>query len=112
MQSAEPFTADGNIKDLGFAGSLPDAFRLKVGEIGGPNAVTDGRVVYQVAGREEAAETQLAAARDSIRDQLQQEKAMEVYQVFVGSLRKRMEKEGKLSVNEAALDRLAASYKQ
>jgi len=112
VQSAEPFTADGNIKDLGFAGSLTEAFRLKSGDIGGPNVITDGQVVYQVTAREEAPDSQFAATKDSIRDQLQQQKAMEVYQVFLGSLRKRMEKEGKLSVNEAALQRLVASFQQ
>jgi peptidyl-prolyl cis-trans isomerase D len=111
VQTSELFTADGSIKDVGSASSLSDVFRLKVGEIGGPNSVTDGQVVYRVAERQDADETKLdAATKESLRSELRELKAYDVYQVFVENLRNRLEKEGKLRVNQAALDRLTSVY--
>jgi hypothetical protein len=45
-----------------------------------------------------------------LRSELRELKAYDVYQVFVENLRNRLEKEGKLRVNQAALDRLTSVY--
>lgn len=111
VQTSEPFTSEGTIKDVGSAATLA-LDNLKVGDVGGPVPAGDGQVVFAVEGREPAEEAQLATQKENIRNELQQMKAMDMYQVFMDSVRKQLEKEGKLSINDAAIQKVASSFGQ
>jgi peptidyl-prolyl cis-trans isomerase D len=112
-KESEPFNRDGNIKDLGAAASLGDnAFSMKAGEIGGPVNVTDGQTVFQVLDKQPASEEDLAKARDGLRRELSEQKQSLLYQVFTEALKERATKQGRLRIDQAALDRLISSYER
>jgi peptidyl-prolyl cis-trans isomerase D len=112
-KESEPFNRDGNIKDLGAAASLGDnAFSMKAGEIGGPVNVTDGQAVFQVLDKQPASEEDLAKARDGLRRELSEQKQSLLYQVFTEALKERATKQGRLRIDQAALDRVISSYER
>lgn len=110
VATSEPITRDGSIKDLGAAGSLGEAaFSMNPGDIGGPVAATDGQVVFRVLERLPASEQEFAQARGSIQRQLLDSKRGAYFQLFAESLKERLEKDGTLKVNLAAIQRLSSS---
>jgi len=63
-------------------------------------------VVASLLERQEPPAEQLAASRDRIREQLLQQKRNQFLEVFAENLRQRMEKEGRIKVNQEALKRI------
>ena len=113
VKESELFNRDGSIKDLGAASSLGDnAFSMNPGEIGGPVDVTDGQAVFQVLDKQPAPEEDLAKSRDGLRKELTEQKQGLLYQVFVEALKERASRQGRLRIDQAALDRLTSSYER
>jgi peptidyl-prolyl cis-trans isomerase D len=113
VKESESFSRDGNIKDLGAASSLGErAFSMNPGEIGGPVDVTDGQAVFQVLDKQPAAEEELTKSRDGLRKELIEQKQNLLYQVFGEALKERASRQGRLRIDQAALDRLTNSYER
>jgi hypothetical protein len=66
-------------------------------------------VVLQVIDRQEASLTdpQFAKERDSILEQLNQQKQNQALQLFMSNLESRMEKEGKVKINKNEMNNLS-----
>jgi peptidyl-prolyl cis-trans isomerase D len=111
VKTSEEFTRNGAIEGVGSAAFLDQAFKQPVGSIIGPVSVSDVRVVYRVAAHVEPDPSQLAAQRDSIRDELKTRKARERNMLFEDSIKEALQREGKIKVNRNAMDRLVASYR-
>ncbi len=110
VKTSEFIAGDGNIPDLGAASALGDnAFTMNPGEIGGPVAVTDGQAVFRVVERQQATPQQLAQGKGEIERQLLESKRSTFFELFLDNAKTRMEREGKVKVDKAALDRLAKS---
>ena len=111
LQSAtpEPFARVGFVPGLGSAGDLALAFSLPVGEVSPPVSIGGKWVVFRVVDRQEVDASLIPPDQnDSLRDQLLQQKRQLTWTIFTQSLRKRLLEEGKLEVNEAAIERLAS----
>ena len=112
VKTSEPVSSTGNIEGLGSAASLGEAaFTMGSGEVGGPVAVPEGQVVFRVVERQPASEGELATLRENLRNELLEAKRARFFEVFRDNVKERLSREGKLKVNQAAIDRMAASLR-
>ena len=108
FKTSELVSASSQVPDIGALAGGPAAavFDMKKGEISGPIDTGRGGVVVALVDKQEPPAEQLAASTDRLRDQLLEQKRNQYLQVFISSLRDRMEKEGKIRINQAEMKRL------
>jgi peptidyl-prolyl cis-trans isomerase D len=98
------------VPDLGnMSGPAGAAFNLKKGEISGPLNLGQKGAVIEMLDRVEPSTSDPAFARDrdELRDQLSQKKREQALQLYLSSLGTRMEKEGKVKINQAEMNNLS-----
>jgi peptidyl-prolyl cis-trans isomerase D len=110
LVTAAPFTRNGAIDGLGAASGVPEAFTKPQGTLFGPSTISEGRVVGKVTGRIASNLAELAAQGDGIRQELKQNRARERNSLFEDGIRRQLEKDGKLKVNQDVMKRLVAGY--
>ena len=111
VKTSDAFTRRDSLPDVGIAGSLWEAASsLKVGQIGGPVAVPDGQVVFRVREWQPASDEELAQSKDVLQRELLEARRGLTYDLFTDHLKSRLEAEGKLRVDEVALQRVTASF--
>ncbi len=112
VKSSELVGVNSQVPDLGsMNGPAGEAFKLKVGEISGP--IYDGRdgAVLMVTERDEPSASELQQTGERVREQLLQQKRNEMMLVYLGGVKDRLQKDGKIKINEnelKALTRAAA----
>ncbi|HUO17965.1 MAG TPA: peptidylprolyl isomerase [Verrucomicrobiae bacterium] len=110
MKTSDLVLPDGQVPDIGsMTGQASVAFTLKPGEISGPIMSGQDGAVLQVLEDQKPDESEFAAKRDQIREQLLQSKQQEIFALFVSNLREQMEKSGKIKVNQDELKLLTRS---
>jgi peptidyl-prolyl cis-trans isomerase D len=98
---------DGQVPDLGsMTGPAAVAFTLKKGEVSGPIGTETSGAVLMVTDSQPPTDADFAAKKDQIRDALLQNKQTEVFGLFLGNLRDKMEKSGKVKTNTKELETL------
>lgn len=113
VKTSEPVTRQASIPDIGSAEQLgEDAFALDVGGIGGPIAATDGQVVFRVLEKIPVSPEKMATERHRIGSEILAAKQNTYFRLFSESLRARLEREGKLTINRAAVARFTRSLEQ
>src|SRR5207248_774960 len=101
---------DGQVPDVGsMSGQASVAFSMKPGEISGPINSGANAVVLKVIENQQPSETDFAAKRDQIRDQLLLGKQQERFGLFVSSLVDEMTRSGKIKRNEEEIKGLIRS---
>jgi peptidyl-prolyl cis-trans isomerase D len=103
------FTRDGAAEGLGAGTYIREAFASEVGRFFGPVEVNGQRFVCKVVDKIPADLSQLAAQRDEIVQQIKSRKARERAEVFDGTLRHQLVKEGKVKIHQDVINRLVAS---
>jgi len=108
VKTSELVVPSAQVPDLGaLSGPASIVFDLKPGEISTPIQIARGGAVLSLLDKQ-APE---AAAFDQKREQLRQEvlerQRTEAFRVFVDGLRNRMEKQGKIRINNQEMQRLA-----
>ncbi len=99
---------NSQVPEIGsMSGPAEVAFEMKAGEISGPIHTGRAGVVLALVEKQEPPAEQLAASRDRIRDTLLQQKRGEYMELFVSNLRDRMEKEGKIRINQQVMNQIA-----
>ncbi len=112
VKTSEPFTSQDGVPGVGVPGGLWEAAAsLSVGEIAGPLPVADGQVVFRLLEQQPAPAEELLRNSDTVRRKLLKDKRNLAYELFAEHLKARLEAEGKLRVDEAAMQRLTASLK-
>jgi peptidyl-prolyl cis-trans isomerase D len=109
VKTSELVDRQSNVPDLGnMAGPAGAAFNLKKGDISGPLNLGQKGAVVEILERVEPSTSDAAFARDrdELRDQLSQKKREEALQLYLSSLGTRMEKEGKVKINQAEMKNL------
>lgn len=111
VKTTDPFGRDDFLADLGAARDIaPVAFSLEPGEVSPALPVGQAWVVFQVVEHTEAELSQLTEeGRQILRETLLDQKRLLVWSVFQESLKKRLRAQGKLEINQAAIDRLVSS---
>ena len=100
------------VPDIGpMAGPASAAFNLKPGEISGPLNLGQKGLVLALIERQEPSTTdeQFAKSRDQLQEQLADQKRQQVLQLFLENLNTRLEKEGKVKINESEMANLTKS---
>jgi peptidyl-prolyl cis-trans isomerase D len=110
VKTSEEVTRNGAIEGVGSVSMLQDAFTKPAGTLAGPVAVADARVVYKVVGRVQADTSQLAAQRDTIRDEIKSTKARQRNTLFEDSVKQALKDQGKIKIYQDAVQRLMSNY--
>ncbi len=112
VKTSELVGRTSDVPDLGsMSGPASAAFALKPGQISGPISLGPKAAVLGLTDRQEASLTdaQFAQERDSLMEQLSEQKREQAWRIFLSNLGTRLEKEGKLKFNKTEMDRLAKS---
>jgi peptidyl-prolyl cis-trans isomerase D len=110
VKTSDFVAPDGQVPDLGsMTGQAAQAFTMKPGEISGPINSGSNGVVLALLESQQPADTEFAAKRDQIREQLLQNKQQEIFGLFVSNLRDQMEKSGKIKINQEEMKALTHS---
>jgi peptidyl-prolyl cis-trans isomerase D len=111
VKTSDEFTRSGAVEGLGSGGALFEAFIKPVGSILGPLEFPDGRVIAKILSRNDPPPAELAAQRESIRQELRDRKARERGALFEESLRKQLIREGEVKVYDDVVKRFTANYR-
>ena len=114
VKTSELVSRTSQVPEIGpMNGQASAAFALKPGEISGPLRLGQGQksAVLAVTERQEPSLTdaQFAHERDSLLEQLSEQKKGEALNLFMSNLDSRLKKEGKLKPNEAEMNSLTKS---
>jgi len=108
MKTSDLVLPDAQVPDVGsMSGQASVAFTMKPGEISGPINSGADAAVLQLIESQPPSESDFAAKRDQIRDQLLQAKQQERFGLFVSNLLDEMTKSGKIKRNEEELKALS-----
>jgi peptidyl-prolyl cis-trans isomerase D len=108
VKTSDVVGPNSQVPDLGsLAGGPAQAvFEMKPGDISAPINTGRSGVVASLLEKQEPPAAQLAASKDRLRDELLQRKRNEFLEVFATNLQKRMEKDGKIKINQQELKRI------
>ncbi|HEV2401304.1 MAG TPA: peptidyl-prolyl cis-trans isomerase [Candidatus Sulfotelmatobacter sp.] len=107
LKTSDLVLPDAQVPDVGsMSGQAAVAFNMKPGEISGPINNGADAVVLSVLENQQPQESDFAAKRDQIRDQLLQGKQQERFALFVSNLVDEMTKQGKIKRNEEEMKAL------
>ncbi len=88
------------------SGPVSAVFDMKPGEISQPINTGRNGVVISLLDKQEPPAAQFAASKDRLRDQLLEKKRNQFLDVFAFNLQQRMEKDGKIKINQQELKRI------
>ena len=97
-KTSELLARSGSIPGLGNLKTLPSAFSMKSGEVGGPVHMGASWVAYQIADKVEANPADFEAQKPKITDTLLQSKRDMAFDAFRIALEDRLKQEGKLKL--------------
>jgi peptidyl-prolyl cis-trans isomerase D len=101
----------GAFEGVGSASTIPDAFSKPEGVLFGPLMVANSQqLIAKVIGKTPANPADLEKQMAGIHADLKQKKASDRSTLFEEGLKKRLTSEGKLKINQAALNRLLQNY--
>ncbi|HEX4073901.1 MAG TPA: peptidylprolyl isomerase [Candidatus Acidoferrales bacterium] len=106
LKTSDPFARSGSVPDVGTGKQLEAAFDMPIGQVSQATKVEDSWVVYRIASHDAPDLTDLAKQKDTIEQQLLQTKQNAAFEAFHTALVNRLEKEGKLTINSDAVNRL------
>jgi peptidyl-prolyl cis-trans isomerase D len=110
LKTSELVTIASQVPEFGrMADTGAVAFGMKPGDISGPINTGRGGAVLQLLDRQEPSAEEAAKGSEQIREGLLQQKRGQAFQLFAAGLRQRMEKDGKIRVNKAEMDRITKS---
>ncbi len=111
LKTSTDFDRQGAVEGVGSASMIPDAFEKPAGSIFGPITAQGNRVVGKVLVRSQADMVQFATASASIRDEIKSKRARERNTIFEDSVRKQLQQDGKIKINNDVIARIVQSYR-
>ena len=104
LKTSDFVLPDGQVPEIGsLSGPAAAVFSMKPGEISGPINATGHGIVVMLLDKQLPTDLDFAQKKDQIRDSLVQAKQNEMFGLFVSNLRQRMEKSGKIKINQQEL---------
>lgn len=103
---SDPIARAGSIPDVGTGKQLEAAFNMSAGQISPATQVGGNWVVYRLNSHEAPDPGEFAKQKDAIQEQLLQTKQNTAFEAFHTALVDRLKKEGKLTVNSEAMNRV------
>jgi len=106
VKTSDAFARAGSIPDVGTAKQLATAFKMTVGQVSGPTRAGENWVVFRIVTHDPPNMEDLAKQKDDIQQQLLQSKQNAAFDAFHTTLIDRLTKEGKLTINAEAMNRV------
>ncbi len=109
VKTSDLVSRSGQVPDVGsMSGAANVAFTLKPGEISGPINTGRNGAVLQVTEHQDPplAGNEFVKAQDTVREEIIGQKRQEAMQLFMSNLTDRLEKEGKVKINQNELKNL------
>jgi peptidyl-prolyl cis-trans isomerase D len=110
VKSPDAFTRNGAVEGAGSASTFVDAFNKPVNTFIGPYSAQGSMLVAQILEHDEPNMAEFPTQRDSIRDEIRNLRAREREEIFSTALRKRLEQEKKIRVNNEVVKQIIANY--
>lgn len=111
VKTSDLVTRKDQVPDVGaMSGSASVAFSMKPGEISGPINNGNSGAVLSVVQVQPPSQADFQKQKDQTREQVLQKKRDEMLQLFIANLRERMEKSGKIQINQQVLKQLTTPH--
>ncbi len=107
VKTSELVAPDGQVPDIGQVSSVPQVFDMKPGEISQPVDLGQKGVVVALLEKVEPTDAEFAIVKDQIKASLLERKRSEAEEVFILSLRDRLEKQGRIVVDKKKMEALS-----
>ena len=111
VKTSDLVTRKDQVPDVGaMSGSASVAFSMKPGAISGPINNGNSGAVLSVVQVQPPSQADFQKQKDQTREQVLQKKRDEMLQLFIANLRERMEKSGKIQINQQVLKQLTTPH--
>jgi hypothetical protein len=110
ISKTNDFTTADSVPGLGPAGTLNEAFLRPVGTVIGPVSVQDRNIVYKIVAQQPADPKNFAYERDVAVQELKQQKARAMYDLFQDGILNQARVDGKLKIHQDAIRQIVATY--
>ncbi len=109
VKTSDLVAPDGQVPDLGaVASSVPQVFEMKPGDISQAINLGQKGVVIAMLDKQQPSDAEFAGVKDRIKASLLERKRSEAEEVFIASLRDRLEKEGRIVIDKKKMEALGA----
>jgi peptidyl-prolyl cis-trans isomerase D len=109
VKTSELVKPGDQIPEVGqLTGPAEVVFTMKPGEISGPVPTGNNGVVFALTDKQEPPASEFDQQKDQIRQTILQRKRGEAIQLYISSLRDKMQKDGKIRINDKEIQRLSA----
>ncbi len=106
VKTSDAFARAGSVPDVGTAKQLGAAFKTAVGQVSAPTQTGENWFVFRTVAHDVPNMDDLAKQKDDIQQQLLQTKQNAAFDAFHTALVDRLKKEGKLTINADAMNRV------
>ena len=112
VKESKDFSQQDYIDGVGSGSQLPTAFTLPEGQSSDSVAVGGNHIVFRVASRLPAAESDLPAQQEQIAEELAERKRSLAWELYQQNLKGQLKSSGELKMNEAAMKTFLAGYQR
>jgi peptidyl-prolyl cis-trans isomerase D len=110
VKTSELIAPDGQVPDLGkVASSAPQVFDMKQGDISDAINLGEKGAVVALLEKAEPTDTEFALVKTQIKASLLERKRSEAEEIFIASLRDRMQKEGRIIIDQKKVQALSTT---
>lgn len=109
VKTSDYVTPMQQIPDFGSLAAAGDVTRMNAGEISGPIPAGNSGAVIAILDKKEPTPAEFDQQKDQVREALLGQKRGELLQVYVASVRDRLQKDGKIRVNQQRMQQLASA---
>jgi peptidyl-prolyl cis-trans isomerase D len=109
VKTSDAFARNGSVPDVGTGEQLAGAFSMKPGEASKPMQVGTNWVVFSVTEHNQPNPDDFEKQAKDIQQQLLQQKQEAAFAAFRAALEDQLKKEGKLTINDAAVKQLTSA---
>ena len=108
VKTSDLVTPDGQVPDIGqISSSAPQVFEMKPGDISPAINLGQKGVVIALTEKQEPTDADFASVKDRVKASLLERKRTEAEEVFIASLRDRLEKEGRIIIDKKKVEALS-----
>jgi hypothetical protein len=113
VKTSDLVAPDGQVPDLGqISSSVPQVFEMKPGDISQAINLGQKGAVVALIEKQAPTDAEFEAVKDRVKVSLLDRKRSEAEEVFIASLRDRLEKEGRIIVDKKKVEALGGGVNQ
>lgn len=108
LKTSDPVNMSGQVPNIGsMSGPASAAFDMQPGEISNAIDTGAGAVVFTVLDKQQPSAEDMTKGKEQAREQLLQQKRQQRMGMFIADVRSRLEKTGKIKINQEELNRIS-----